>query len=72
MSNRDLVDRIGCAFATLFFALQMLVVVQTGHAMPFLPILALLATPFALSALTGGQRRCADEPKLVAEGVASR
>ncbi len=54
--ERALVDRIGAAFATLFFGVQMLVVAEAGHAMPGIPMLALLATPFALFAVTGVAR----------------
>jgi hypothetical protein len=51
-----LVDRIGAATATLFFGVQMLIVAQAGHAMPGIPILALLASPFALFAIAGVAR----------------
>lgn len=51
-----LVDRVGAATATLFFGAQMLIVAEAGHAMPGIPILALLATPFALFAIAGVAR----------------
>ncbi|MDX6691831.1 MAG: hypothetical protein QOG15_3288 [Solirubrobacteraceae bacterium] len=51
-----LVDRVGAAAATLFFGAQMLIVAEAGHAMPGIPILALLATPFALFAIAGVAR----------------
>jgi len=53
-SEHALVDRIGAAFATLVFGVQIHVLAETGHAMPGIPILAVLATPFA--ALHDGRR----------------
>jgi len=72
LQHRALVDRVGAAFAALFFGVQMLVVIETGHAMPWVPILAVLATPFALSALAVGQRHPAGEPELVPDRASSR
>lgn len=52
-NEHALFERIGAAFATAAFWVQMLIVAQAGHAMPGIPILAMLATPFLLFALVG-------------------
>jgi hypothetical protein len=52
-NEHALFERIGAAFATVAFWVQMLIVAEAGHAMPGIPILAMLATPFLLFALVG-------------------
>jgi len=65
MSKRDphraVLGRLGGGLLTLFFAAEMIVVARAGHALPGIPILALLGAPFALFAACGVARLSIDD-----------